>query len=67
MAVLGNARNKVTAPMKVSAYLTVYRDLLYYKRFAKIERQGGELLVQDEHEEDLHTREGAWLRSWKNF
>lgn len=53
--------------MEVSANINGYGDRLDSKKFEEIEHHGATLVLQEEHGEERHTREGAWLRRWKHF
>lgn len=46
VVVSGDKSRTVSAPMKLSEYLTGYGDWLDYKMFAEIERHGGALVLK---------------------
>lgn len=59
--VLSDTGSTVSDPMKASGYPTGYGDPLHFQRFSEIYCQGGSLVLQDEHMEEMNTRKGAWL------
>lgn len=64
---LGDTENKISAKMKVNAYLNGYCDCLESKSFAEIEFQSGAVVLKDEHEEQRYTQKGRLIATLEPF
>lgn len=63
--ILGAAVNTVSDPMTVAGYLAICATFLDSRRFGKIEDVHGSLALFHTSGEELLTRDGEWVRRWK--